>query len=221
MDFVKNIVKKIQRLRHASTLPYDERILATAAARAGLSEWTSEIMIPRMIKEVETGSIEIQRSAISALRSAGIDAVEAVPVLMAFFDRMDNPRNSDVQNYARKEAAYAVEDIMRQARQLIEAEERSLRELESAKKKAQAPTPSPEARINREEYARTLADLTAATQDPSPEVRSASMYALASLGASYHEVVPVIRARLNDEDAEVRGSAANLLGNLRPPKGKI
>jgi len=219
----KEFVTAIKILRQAATLPDGERAQAAAAARAGLSGWSSEVMVPRMIGELESGSVDVERAAISALRAAGLDALEAVPALMTYFERTANKKNSDVQNYARKEAAYAAEELMRLSRRLVDEEERKLQkeaEAQEAQRQAaqileQQATPASK-EPGWEALQRTIALLSDSTQDPSPEVRIASINALVNLNAPYREAARVIRARLDDEEERVRVAAANALGRLRP-----
>ena len=224
----KDFLRTVRALRQAATLPDPEHAQTVAAARAGLSAWSAEVMVPRMIQELETGSPEVQRAAISALRGAGLDALEAVPALMAFFDRHADPSNNTVQDYARKEAAYAAEELMRLARQLVEAEERAEVQRRNAPPLATEPIDDPgdpdDEGLERQRdadlhhYAQTLDELATATHDPSPGVRCAALHALVELGGPYRELAPLIRVHLGDEDADVRETAASLLGTLRPAR---
>jgi len=230
MKAFKNFVAAIKVLRQAATLPDGERAQAAAAARAGLQEWSAEVMVPRMIGELDSGSVDVERAAISALRAAGLDAIEAVPMLMAYFERTANRKNSDVQNYARKEAAYAAEELMRKARQLVEEQERAakqaLQEREQEEQREEQREQAAAARQQRElapsqepgweALMRTVELLGDSTEDPSPDVRIASINALVNLNAPYEKAAPILRARLDDDEARVRVAAANALGRLRP-----
>jgi len=224
----KEFVAAIKSLRQAATMPDGERAKAAATARAGLSEWNAEVVIPKMVKELETGSLDMQRSAISALRAAGLDAVEAVPALVAYVDRTEGPKNSDTQNYARKEANYAIEEIMRLSQQLLEREEQRQREInrederkamrraQEARRIVQTPEEAnepPELRLA--DLLRTQEDLIAATRDRASEVRITAIQALVNLNRPYQTIAPVIRERLDDEDERVRVIAAQALGQLK------
>lgn len=208
MQTFKDFVAAIKALRRAATMPDGERAKAAATARAGLSEWNAEFVVPKMVKELETGSLDMQRSAISALRAAGLDAVEAVPALVAYVERTENPKNSDVQTYARKEANYAIEEIMRLSRQILEREEQHQRQL---KQSGTVPRTPEEA----EALQHTLEDLFTATRDQSADVRVAAIRALVNLEGPYPLIAPVLRERLDDDTEHVRAAAANALGQLK------
>lgn len=59
--------------------------------------------------------------------------------------------------------------------------------------------------------------LTAALADPSPVVRSRTVFAIGTIGHGAHQAIPALIFLLGDEDSEIRGSVANTLGILASP----
>jgi vesicle coat complex subunit len=164
------------------------------------------------------------------LRHAGMAGVHAIPALLEVVERPADPRDICTE-YARKEAAYAIEELRRvyqnhleeelQQEQEAEAalrreEEAQRREEEAAARSTMAETQPPprSAPGSLPELDDNLVALLQLLSDPVAGVRASVIQALVKLDAAHPKVLSALRAALRDEDPRVRQEAALAIGQL-------
>jgi HEAT repeat protein len=190
-------------------------------------------VVPRMIAELRSPSIDVRRSAISVLRNAGLGGVHAIPALLEVVERPADPKDICTE-YARKEAAYAIDELRRVYQRHLEEEQRRQQEAEAAlrrEEEAQRREEEAAARVTTAEVefeAQTasqrsssraaldenLAALVQLLNDPVPGVRVSVIQALVQLDAAHPDVLRALRTTARDEDPRVRQEAALAIGQL-------
>jgi HEAT repeat protein len=218
----------------ATPVPASVRIPPNATelltALSTLEAFFQDRVVPRMIAELKSPSIDVRRSAISVLRHAGMAGVHAIPALLEVVERPADSRDVCAE-YARKEAAYAIEELrrvyqghMEEEQQRLQAADAALRREEETQRREEetdaraamadgqaspssAPLPEPELDDN-------LAALLQLMADPVAGVRASVIQALVKLDAAHPLVLSALRTALRDEDSRVRQEAALAIGQL-------
>lgn len=209
-------------------IPPDAAELLTALST--LESFFQDRVVPRMIAELKSPSVDVRRSAISVLRHAGMAGVHAIPALLEVVERPADSKDVCAE-YARKEAAYAIEELRRVYQGHLEEEQMRLLDADAAQRREEenqrreeetdarvsmadglsaprsAPLPEPELDDN-------LAALLQLMADPVAGVRASVIQALVKLDAAHPLVLAAIRAALRDEDSRVRQEAALAIGQL-------
>jgi HEAT repeat protein len=212
----------------SAPIPPNPSELLTALST--LEAFFQDRVVPRMIAELRSPSVDVRRSAISVLRHAGMAGVHAIPALLEVVERPADTKDICAE-YARKEAAYAIEELRRVYQSHLEEEQQRLqeadaalrreeeaqrREEESAARAAMAETPLPPASapLPPVELDDNLAALLQLMVDPVAGVRASVIQALVKLDAAHPKVLSALRAALRDEDSRVRQEAALAIGQL-------
>jgi HEAT repeat protein len=215
----------------SAPLPPDP--VALRGALETLEGFFQNRVVPRMIAELRSPSVDVRRSAISVLRNAGLAGVHAIPALLEVVERPADPKDICTE-YARKEAAYAIDELRRVYQRHLEEEQRRQQEIDAAlrreeemqrhEEEAAARAPSVEAEFEAQTPSQRVApratlddNLAALVQlltDPVPGVRVSVIQALVQLDAAHPEVLRALRNTARDEDPRVRQEAALAIGQL-------
>jgi HEAT repeat protein len=209
---------------------YDPDQLVRANAGVALGRFGG-LAVPALIRQTESGPVEVRRGAALALGFIGKPAEPAIPALVQLL--------SDPENSVRQEAARSLAKIgPMSVGPLIDT-------LDGADRKARAaaivalvdlgsqaaPAIEPLAAALRDHdhlihgtAAEALSGigkpavgmLISALDDPNPDVRHIAASALSRMGVIADEAVPSLVRTLDDTESPVRAAAANALGRIGP-----